>query len=525
MIRAVTVPAVVDNLTATPAATEPIVEPTRDEIVAVGSFEEINERFLAERWSDGLPIVPPTAERIGEFLAHTERAADEVLGVVLPDSREVTVWSLAANGVMAGCRPEYMPVLVALGEAMADPAYGVEHSGNTPGSETLITVNGPIARRLELNCGQGALREATLADGRLAAIRRFDIQAAGLLVHGSIAAGGGEGSIVERVELGRLKIGERTDVRGSVVRRPDGGFDITATGASFDGEAFVAGDTDSVADNKRDKASLPPLRLNARLDRLWVGPKSAIRGAAIKADYDGARWQRIEATGRTPEGSGIAVRYGENVNGQTLDLRSPDAGAVLRTLGVVDNITGGRLVLKASKAGRTQTAPWRGDVMMTEFSISKAPILARLLSVASLTGIADLALGKGLGFNRLDLPFELRGERLTITKARAVGSQIGITADGEIELEKAQARLEGVVVPAYTLNTLVGRIPILGDIITGGDGGGVFAADYVLSGPLAKPKIKVSPLTALAPGFLRGLLRGLGKAGAGQPPPESQADQ
>ena len=59
--------------------------------------------------------------------------------------------SVAVNGVMAGCRPEYMPILVALVEAMADPAYGVEHSGNTPGAETLIILNGPTIKQLGVN--------------------------------------------------------------------------------------------------------------------------------------------------------------------------------------------------------------------------------------------------------------------------------------------------------------------------------------------------------------------------------------
>ena len=83
-----------------------------------------------------------------------------MLGIVLPDNRAATIWSIAVNGVMAGCRPEYMPVLVALVEAMADPYYGVEHSGNTPGGETLIMLNGPIikAARLQLHAGRDARR-------------------------------------------------------------------------------------------------------------------------------------------------------------------------------------------------------------------------------------------------------------------------------------------------------------------------------------------------------------------------------
>jgi hypothetical protein len=90
--------------------------------------------FYENRWSDGLPIVPPTAERVCEFLRFTDREADEELGVLLPDKRSAVVQTVAINGVMVGCRPEYMPVLVALVEAMADRRYGVEHSGNTPGA-------------------------------------------------------------------------------------------------------------------------------------------------------------------------------------------------------------------------------------------------------------------------------------------------------------------------------------------------------------------------------------------------------
>ena len=84
---------------------------------------------------------------------------DEVLGVLLPDKRAATIWNVAVNGVMAGCRPEYMPVLVALVEAMCDPVYGVEHSGNTPGGDTLIILNGPIIKELGFNYTQGALRD------------------------------------------------------------------------------------------------------------------------------------------------------------------------------------------------------------------------------------------------------------------------------------------------------------------------------------------------------------------------------
>src|SRR3546814_1280850 len=86
--------------------------------------------------------------KIQAFLRYTDRKPEETIGILLPENRAATVWATAVNGVMAGCRPEYMPILLALVEAMVDPIYGVEHSGNTPGAETLIVLNGPIIKDL-----------------------------------------------------------------------------------------------------------------------------------------------------------------------------------------------------------------------------------------------------------------------------------------------------------------------------------------------------------------------------------------
>jgi hypothetical protein len=158
-ILGVTLDQVARGLTHAEATAAAGDEPQPGTIVFRGSFSEVNEHFLAQQWSDGLPIVPPTHERVEAFLRYTDRRPEDVLGILMPDNRAATVHSVAVNGVMAGCRPEYMPVLVALVEAMADPEYGVEHSGNTPGGETLIVLNGPIVDALGVNCTQGVMRD------------------------------------------------------------------------------------------------------------------------------------------------------------------------------------------------------------------------------------------------------------------------------------------------------------------------------------------------------------------------------
>jgi hypothetical protein len=183
-VLGVTVEGVVQGLTAAPEKASELVEPEPGGVVFEGTSDEINRFFYENGWSDGLPVVPPTVARVEAFLRHTERDADEELGVLLPDRRSATVRTVAINGVMAGCRPEYMPVLVALIEAMADPRYGVEHSGNTPGAETLIVVNGPIVRRLGFNYQQGALRDGFQANTSIGRFWRLYLRnVAGFLPH------------------------------------------------------------------------------------------------------------------------------------------------------------------------------------------------------------------------------------------------------------------------------------------------------------------------------------------------------
>jgi hypothetical protein len=183
-VRNVTTQQVIENLLTQPALQEFAPEPSAREIAFSGTFEEVNAYFYEREWSDGLPIVPPTVEKIEEFLSFTDRAPDESLGILLPESRDATIWAVAVNGVMAGCRPEYMPILVALVEAMADPTYGVEHSGNTPGSETLIVLNGPIIKDLNFNYKQGVLRDGFMPNTTVGRFWRLALRnIAGFLPH------------------------------------------------------------------------------------------------------------------------------------------------------------------------------------------------------------------------------------------------------------------------------------------------------------------------------------------------------
>jgi len=182
--QTVTLEGVIKGLTVQPTEGKIRPEPNPRDIVFKGTFEEVNAFFYENQWQEGTPIVPPTVEKVAEFLKFTGRSPDEVIGVLLPDNRQATVWNIAVNGVMAGCRPEYMPVLIAIVEAMADPKYDVKSSGNTPGAEELITISGPIVKELDFNYTQGVLRVGFQANTSIGRFPRLILRnIAGFLPH------------------------------------------------------------------------------------------------------------------------------------------------------------------------------------------------------------------------------------------------------------------------------------------------------------------------------------------------------
>jgi len=163
-ITSVTAVQVVEALTSAEQTATGTTDYAATEIVAAGTFEEIDALFEERRWSDGLPIVPPTPERVGAFFAHSPDAPDHVIGVMKSSGCAATVRNVAVNGVMAGCAPAYMPLLLAITEVLVDPHYGVEHSGDTTSGEAQLILSGPVVEQLRFNTEEGALRDGHRAN-------------------------------------------------------------------------------------------------------------------------------------------------------------------------------------------------------------------------------------------------------------------------------------------------------------------------------------------------------------------------
>src|SRR5919112_1777005 len=127
-----------------------------------------NDFFEAKGWSDGLPIIPPTEDRVARMLSASKRKADEVIGTVPPKWAQATVEKIAINAVMAGCKPEYMPVLIAAVEAITEPKLNLYAlQATTGGPAVMLIINGPVRHQIQVNGGYNALGEGWRAKPNL----------------------------------------------------------------------------------------------------------------------------------------------------------------------------------------------------------------------------------------------------------------------------------------------------------------------------------------------------------------------
>ena len=131
-----------------------------DEIVYYGSYDEIQEYCQVNEWTDGLPVTPPTDERIREYLRFTPDPAEKILGTYALAYRECTVYTVAANAVMAGVPKEFMPLCIAFTECLADGNWR-RPLASTHSWSPYAWLNGPLARQLGIDSGQGMISETT----------------------------------------------------------------------------------------------------------------------------------------------------------------------------------------------------------------------------------------------------------------------------------------------------------------------------------------------------------------------------
>ncbi|MEX0808701.1 MAG: AsmA-like C-terminal region-containing protein [Dongiaceae bacterium] len=359
-----------------------------------------------------------------------------------------------------------------------------------------------------------------MVGGNPAALRELVIDATGLAATGGVQFDPATGALA-RVDFGQLDVSGSalTDV-AIVIAGPR--TDVVLGGGVLNAEPFIGEDTEEVVEEtpaedepepeiveeiEETEKQLPPFTLQAEhLDRIILGDGRALENARVKLHNQGDYWEWLELDGTLGADNAIMVRYVPTTEGtHELAIEAADAGATLSTFNFSDSFFGGRLTITGVSVDTEPDRPIRGSLNITQFRLVNAPGLARLLSVATLTGLVDALTGEGFLFTGLRADFEKAGGRIAIDDFRAHGPSVGVTADGWIDTEEDRIALKGTLVPAYAFNSILGNIPLIGPILQGGEGEGLFAATFSASGKLSEPQFSYNPLAALAPGFLREL--------------------
>lgn len=338
--------------------------------------------------------------------------------------------------------------------------------------------------------------------GRLAAISGFSLQSSPVAFQGK-ATMENNGRTLRRLTVSRLSAG-RTRLSAVLERRTKTGRRLRLTGQVLDLSPFLeappAQPTRTGAARSGAAPVVEPLDMDFRVDRLFVSKSLPLWAATGAARFDGRFLRRVRLSAALPSGKSLDFRLTPDGGGQTVMLASDDGGGALRALGIVDNLRGGALSVRARRRPTLEGKPMSGSLRLKNFQVERAPAIVRFFALAERRRIDG-----SVRMQRLDMKFDLRSDRLRIREGRAYSSLIGVTASGEIGRAKRQVRLRGTLVPLYELNSVFGKVPIIGELLVGERGSGLLAARFTVSGALDKPKFQVNPISLLTPGVLRRL--------------------
>ena len=324
--------------------------------------------------------------------------------------------------------------------------------------------------------------------------------------HATLARGSGA---AREITIERMRHGE-TDIAGKI-ETGNGTTSVSVRGASLDARPYLSRLMEEGA------AQSGQLVLDLDVERLVTADNRQLTD--VRAHFETVSEDRHAGSmdGTLATGAPFRLTLEPQKGKRLVTVQSRDAGAVARTFNIYDNAAGGDLLMEAVVHDDQPGAPVTGTVWIDNYRLINAPTLARMLSIASLSGIVDVLQGEGIAFSRFELPFSIEGDVVTIRDARTSGLALGVNAEGTVDLRTDRVDLCGTIVPAYSLNTLIDIVPVLGELLTGGEGEGLFAAAYCVSGTTEAPAIKVNPLSVLAPGFLRELFSFIEEGGSAAP--------
>ncbi|MCA8928972.1 MAG: AsmA-like C-terminal domain-containing protein [Alphaproteobacteria bacterium] len=344
-----------------------------------------------------------------------------------------------------------------------------------------------------------------IVGGKLERVDNFRLTAPQLSLAGDAEWAG---AAAPTVRLSEFRLEGGTNL--TLLARPGVGdaYRLSIAGPRLDARPLLKGlGKDNAKADLADPGDDPPLDLDVNIGAVQVGsgrPLSRLHGTVSLKQGEP---HTVQLAANTEGGGTVLAELRPN---RTASLSASDAGALLAALGVSERIDNGRLTVKAKMLGAGEGID--GTVLLQDGLFREAPFLMRLFG-----GGADLPGEKrAWSIDQLDTDFSLSNGILMLEEGRVAGGELGATFQGWIDLNKEVLDISGAIVPVYSVSRVLQAIPLIGNVLTGGEG--LFAANYRATGSLEQPAFNVNPLTALAPGLLRRLFGDRASAPPGAKP-------
>jgi hypothetical protein len=314
------------------------------------------------------------------------------------------------------------------------------------------------------------------------------------------------------------------------LRRKDGVALASVSGAAFDARNLISGMFKQDAGNApagKKAASQLPVNVDAQFTRVYANRGEVLTDVKAKLTVLANTVQEADIHGTFLNGAPATIKI--SPAGQQRDMRVVigDAGAALRAANLYSKASGGQLELSAQLGNAEDPSVRRGMLVIRNFAVRDETALREIeRSDRTKTKAPAGPRNQGFTFTRLTVPFSTDRTFVRIGDSLLKGPEMGATVQGVIRKRDGAIDIGGTIIPAYSLNSALGEIPLFGDILTGGKGQGVFGLTFALRGTMQKPEFIVNPVSALAPGFLRRIFEiGGNYPEPGQKKPRSPAER
>ena len=301
--------------------------------------------------------------------------------------------------------------------------------------------------------------------------------------------------------LSQVKLSDENDFTLKVTPG-DNGQSIEVNGSSFDARPLVASIFSRSAGASTGDDPSQSMNVVANLDRVIAQRGEVLAGVTANLTINRNKLAEAEIQGKFLSGLPIAVHVHPIDGGRQLQINSSDGGAALRAANLYSKVAGGELEFSASMASGSDSTIQKGQLTLRDFAVRNEAALASIDSRGKAKKSGPRP--EGLNFTKLKLPFTTDAKFIRIGNTLLKGNDLGATVDkGLIRKSDGAIDITGTIIPAYGLNSALSNIPLVGDILAGGKGQGIFGLTYAMGGTFEHPKFQVNPVSAIAPGILR----------------------